>query len=203
VTTVLGLCALLDFVSGVALAFHTRRQAERRELVALLPFTLVGIALGTTVLVRLPRDAALAALGIFVCTYAVYAVAHRDTTRRVGRWWAGPAGLTGGLCGALFGVGGPPYVLYLTARVRDKGAQRATIAAMLVVSVGARLAAFLIAGVLWDTRLWLLAIVLLPVAGLGIWTGNRLHGRVTPAVMARMVSAVLFFSGASLVYRTL
>src|SRR5262247_4074950 len=64
---VLSLAAVLDLSSGLALGFHTRRQADPRELLMLVPFTLVGLALGATLLVRLPRAATLLALGLFVC----------------------------------------------------------------------------------------------------------------------------------------
>jgi hypothetical protein len=37
----LSLAAILDLSSALALGFHTRRQAGARELVALVPFTLV------------------------------------------------------------------------------------------------------------------------------------------------------------------
>src|SRR5436189_5156372 len=56
---VLSLAALLDLASGVALGFQTRRQAATRELVTLVPFTLLGLTLGVTLLVRLPRTATL------------------------------------------------------------------------------------------------------------------------------------------------
>jgi uncharacterized membrane protein YfcA len=54
ITFVLPLAALLDLGSGLALGFHTRRQADTRELMILVPFTLVGLTLGVTLLVRLP-----------------------------------------------------------------------------------------------------------------------------------------------------
>ena len=38
------------------------------------------------------------------------------------RGWAIPAGLAGGGAGALFGAGSPPYIMYLTRRLLDKGA---------------------------------------------------------------------------------
>ena len=41
---VLSLAAVLDLSSGLALGFHTRRQADTRELFALLPFTVVGLS---------------------------------------------------------------------------------------------------------------------------------------------------------------
>jgi uncharacterized membrane protein YfcA len=41
---VLPLAALLDLGSALALGFHTRRQADSRELLTLVPFTLLGRA---------------------------------------------------------------------------------------------------------------------------------------------------------------
>src|SRR5215813_14597343 len=113
-TFVLALAALLDVSSGLALGFHTRRQADTRELLTLVPFTLVGLTLGVTLLVGLPRRATLLALGLFVCVYAIHAVVRRGSARRISRAWAAPAGVLGGLVGALFGMGGPPYVVYIT-----------------------------------------------------------------------------------------
>src|SRR5438477_6836359 len=127
---VLPLAALLDLGSALALGFHTRRQADTRELVTLVPFTLLGLILGVTLLLRLPRDATLLALGLFVCAYAVNLMLRRETRRRLSRLWAAPAGIVGGLVGALFGMGGPPYVMYLILnvglrrRVRSRRAPR-------------------------------------------------------------------------------
>ena len=44
--------------------------------------------------------------------------------------------------------------------------------------------------------------LLLPVAWAGVWVGNRAHGSVTPAMMARMIGAALFLTGAALIVRT-
>src|SRR5882672_10908504 len=81
-TFVLSLAALLDLSSGLALGFHTHRRADTRELLTLLPFTLVGLTLGVTLLIKLPRNATVLALGLFVCGYALYVTLRRATTRR-------------------------------------------------------------------------------------------------------------------------
>jgi uncharacterized membrane protein YfcA len=200
---VLPLAAVLDLASGLALGVHTRRQADTRELLALVPFTLLGLALGVTLLVRLPRDATLLALGVFVCLYALHVVARPPVTRRLSRGWAAPAGIVGGVVGALFGMGGPPYVMYLAGRVADPAAQRATISQMVILNVGLRVAAFALAGLLASRALWLAVAVLLPVAWLGLWTGNRVHVRLAPATVARLIGAVLLVSGAVLLARSL
>lgn len=39
---VLALCSVLDLAAALLLGYHTRRDADGRELLALLPFTLAG-----------------------------------------------------------------------------------------------------------------------------------------------------------------
>ena len=201
-TFVLSLAALLDLSSGLALGFHTRRQADTRELLALVPFTLVGLTLGVTLLVRLPRNATLLALGLFVCLYAVYVVVRHGTARRLSRRWAAPAGVLGGIVGALFGMGGPPYVVYITGRIPDPAVQRATISQMVILNVGLRVVAFALTGLLLSRALWIAVMLTLPVAWAGVWVGNRAHVSMAPAMMARLIGAALFLTGAALIVRT-
>jgi uncharacterized membrane protein YfcA len=200
---VLPLAALLDLGSAAALGFHTRRQADSRELATLVPFTLLGVTLGVTLLLRLPRDATLLALGLFVCAYAVNLIVRRESRRRLSRWWAAPAGIVGGLFGSLFGIGGPPYVMYLAGRIAEPEAQRATISQMVVLNVGLRVVAFALAGLLLSASLWLAVAALLPVAWAGVWVGHRVQLRLAPATAARIIAVALFVAGAALVARTL
>lgn len=202
-TFVLALAAILDLGSALALGFRTRREADVRELAVLVPFTLVGLSLGVTLLVRLPRDATLLALGVFVCAFALHVIARRDAPRRLSRLWAAPAGIVGGVIGALFGMGGPPYVMYIAGRVADPAAQRATISHMVILNVGLRVAAFALAGLLASPALWLAAAALLPVAWAGVWAGHRVHLRLAPATTARLIGAALLVSGATLIVRAL
>lgn len=202
-TLVLALASILDLASGLALGVHTRRQADRRELLVLVPFTLAGLVLGVTLLVNLPRDVTLRALGVFVCLYALYAGSRRAPLPRVRRGWAAPAGLVGGVLGALFGMGGPPYVIYLTSRLSDPATQRATIAHMVIVSVGLRVVTFALAGLFFTRDLWGSVAVLLPVAAAGVWLGNRIQTRMPATALTRIIAGVLFVTGASLILRRL
>jgi uncharacterized membrane protein YfcA len=203
-TFVLGLAALLDFTSALALGFHTRRQAATREILSLVPFTLVGLALGVTLLVGLPHRATVLALGLFVCVYALYVMFRPGAPARpLSRRWAAPAGVLGGVIGALFGMGGPPYVVYITGRIPDPAAQRATISQMVIVNVGLRVAAFALAGLLLSRALWLTVSLLLPVAWAGLWLGNRVHTGLAPAMTARLIGAALLVTGGALIVRAL
>src|SRR4029434_6653006 len=140
---------------------------------------------GVTLLVRLPRTATVLTLGLFVCVYALYVVFRRRPARRLSRYWAAPAGVLGGIVGALFGMGGPPYVVYIAGRVPDPAAQRATVSQMVILNVGRRVVAFALAGLLVSHALWIAVMLLLPVAGAGVWIAHRVHVNVAPATMAR------------------
>lgn len=99
-------------------------------------------------------------------------------------------------------MGGPPYVVYLTGRIPDPAAQRATITQMVILNVGLRVVAFALAGLLVSRALWVAVMSLLPVAWAGLWFGNRAHLGVTPTMLARVIGAALFLSGAGLIART-
>jgi uncharacterized membrane protein YfcA len=74
---------------------------------------------------------------------------------------------------------------------------------MVALNVGLRVAAFAIVGLFTDRHLWLAIGLLLPVAWAGVWAGHRMHLRVAPAKVVRIVGAVLLFSGVSLIARAL
>jgi len=58
-------------------------------------------------------------------------------------------------------------------------------------------------GLLASHRLWTAVAILLPVAWIGVWIGHRIHVRLAPAMMARIIGAVLLVVGVTLIVRTL
>ncbi|HYP67665.1 MAG TPA: sulfite exporter TauE/SafE family protein, partial [Thiobacillaceae bacterium] len=118
---------LLDFTASVLLGGLNLKQVRWDEVKPLIPFGMMGVALGTTLLVHLPKTPLLIGLGLFVLVFAVRSLLNLHGDEPVSRWWALPASLIGGTVGALFGTGGPPYVIYLAHRLRGKGQLRATL----------------------------------------------------------------------------
>jgi uncharacterized membrane protein YfcA len=45
--------------------------------------------------------------------------------------------------------------------------------------------------------------ILLPVAWMGVWMGHRIHVRLAPAAMARIVGGALLVAGGTLLARAL
>lgn len=199
---VLPVCVLLDFTAALTLGLRFRADTERVELLRLAPFSLVGAVIGVTLLVKLPREGTLLALGVFLLVYAAWSLREGGQLRRIGAGWAPVAGLAGGMIGMLFGVGGPPYVIYLSRRIEDTSRLRATIAGALVLNVGIRLAVFAVAGLMLRDRLVTFAL-LAPFAALGLWCGNRLQRRLARTMVLRGVNALLLLLAGSLIVRAL
>jgi len=197
------LILLLDVVGMLVQGARVRRQINRSELKRLVPFMVLGIALGTTLLASLPQRALVAMLGCLAVGYGLLNLVGRAPTRPLSASWAGPAGVAGGTMGALFGTGGPVYVIYLSRRLADIGELRATITAVLVVSVATRVVIFAVSGLLQQDGLLLVAAAMLPVMVAGLNIGWRMHARLPHAVVRRVLYALLILSGTSLLVRAL
>jgi hypothetical protein len=197
---VLPLCVLLDASAALALGVRFSRAADKTELVLLTPFSLVGAVLGVTLLVALPRQATIAAIGVFLLAYSIYSMRQGEAVTRVSRLWGPVAGLVGGTMGTLFGAGAPPYAIYLTRRLADRSALRATLSNMVLLSTSIRALVFVGGGLMLADRLIAFAL-LVPFALAGLWAGHRLQGRLPRPALLRFISALLLLTGVSLLVR--
>ena len=199
-TFVVPLILVTDFLASLALGTHTRKHARWDEVKPLLPYSVLGVLAGTTLLVSLPKAPLLATLGIFVLLFGARNVLNLHGTRPVSRHWAIPAGLTGGAIGALFGTGGPPYVIYLNHRLHDKGELRATFSGLFLVEGGLRIVVFVVAGLLLHMELLLTILAALPLVALGLFLGNRVHLGLSTLQMQRLIGILLLVRGPSLLW---
>jgi uncharacterized protein len=199
----LALFALVDLCTAFSIGLENPRNAARPEWRRLVPMILVGTALGVTLLVNLPRAAGMFLLGLFVLSYALYSLLHRGPPRVIHAGWAWIAGLCGGITSTLFGAGGPPYAIYLSQRGLTKEQFRATMGFATMTSISLRVCAFLLTGLLLDSRVWLSALAAVPAALLGLYLARHLYLRISREALMRTVALILLASGGSLVVRAL
>lgn len=197
------LILLLDVVGMLIQGARVRRQINRTEMRRLVPFMVLGIALGTTLLASLPQRALVAALGCLAVGYGLLSLVGGPPARQLSASWSVPAGVAGGTMGALFGTGGPIYIIYLSRRLADVTELRATITAVLVVSVATRVVIFAVSGLLLQDGLLLVAAAMLPVMFAGLNIGWRMHARLPQSVVRRVLYTLLIVSGTSLLARAL
>src|SRR5712664_347030 len=191
----------LDFTASLILGGTNTKKANWAEVKLLLPFGMLGACAGAYGLLKLPTTPVLLTLGAFTMFFGFRNIYGLQPAGRLSRFWAIPAGLAGGGAGALFGTGGPPYIMYLTRRLMDKGEVRATFSWLFAMEGGFRLALFLFAGLLLDTKLQLAYVLGLFPMALGLAVGNRVHLDITSIGMLRVVGTLLVLSGSMLLLK--
>ncbi len=200
---VVPLLLLLDFTASIVIGGFTFKRVKWGEIGVLVPFGIVGVVLGTSLLVNLPAQPMLVALALFVFVFALRSILGIRGDRLVSRWWAPPASLTGGTVGALFGTGGPPYVIYLTHRIHDKSDLRATLSALFFTEGMTRIASFVTAGLLTTREVWLAYAAALPIMLGGLYLGGKVHVGLSQAQMTRLVGVLLLVSSLSLLFKAI
>jgi uncharacterized membrane protein YfcA len=192
---------VLDFTASIALGGKTRDQIDWSELKPLLPFGAAGVMLGVTLLIHLPREPLLIGLGIFVLFFGARTLLNIHGEKPISRLWAIPTGLTGGTVGALFGTGGPPYIIYLSHRLKDKAILRATFSGLFTLEGGLRVATFLATGLLLQDGMLTALLAALPIMALGLYLGHRIHLGISNRHMHRLIGLLLVGSGLSLLWK--
>lgn len=200
---VVPLVLLLDFTASLVIGGLHFKRVQWGEIGVLVPFGIVGVIAGTSLLVKLPPGPMLIALSAFVFIFAVRSLFNIHGDKPASRSWAVPAALTGGTVGALFGTGGPPYVIYLSHRIRDKSDLRATFSALFFFEGLTRIVSFLVAGLLLTAQVWIAYIVALPLVLGALYLGGHMHVSLRQEQMTRLVGMLLLVSSISLLFKAL
>ena len=200
-TFVVPMVLVLDFVASIVLSSHTRLQVHWDEIRSLIPTSIVGILAGSVMLVSLPREPLLVSLGLFVIFFGLRYVFNVHSEKPISRWWSVPTGLIGGLIGALFGTGGPPYVVYLSHRLHDKTRLRGTLSGLFLLDGAFRLVTFLSLGLLLQADMLSALLMGLPVMAIGLYLGNKVHLGISHRQQLAVIGSLLLVSGGSLLWK--
>lgn len=193
------LLLMLDFLSTLATMRIDRSQIDKTEIKRLIPWAMIGVIIGALLLTRLPPEYLLVGLGALVIVFGIRTLLSPVGDKPVSSLWAIPAGLTGGVFGGMFGSGAAtPYMIYLTHRLREKRAVRATFSGFAFFDYGFRLITFLLTGLLLQWALGIVLVVSVPAMALGLYLGNKVHNRISNEQALRAIGVLLILSGFSL-----
>lgn len=202
VKQVVPLLAVLSLANGAWLAWRARSRADLREFGWLMAGGVPGVAAGLLLFHSSPDRALRQALGGCIALVGIWLYRRGGVSEKE---WPRPAGLGAGLVsgvlGGLFGLSGPPPVVYLSARPLAADQFRATLLLFLLAVDLARGAGYAVYGAA-DATLWLTGLALLPASVLGSWCGERLHQRLPEDTFRRLTAALLVVMGLVLVVNT-
>ncbi|WP_052761283.1 sulfite exporter TauE/SafE family protein [Sedimenticola thiotaurini] len=199
-SVVVPVIALLDLLASVSHGFGNRRDIGWLEIFTLLPFSLLGIGIAIYLFKTVDPDLLSTGLALFIILYSLYNLVSENMPTDFSRLWAMPWGAAGGMINALFGTGGPFYVIYLKLRGLGKDELRATIATILLFDGIGRVAGYAMGDFFNETALILVAAGL-PLAALALFVGGHIQTGMSQKAFQRAISALLLVSGIALLIK--
>lgn len=197
---VVPMIGLLDYLASLSHGMKHRRQIAMKEILPLIPFTLIGVLAGLYLLKEVDSQLLSRVLGGFVLIYAFYSLFAKEFKGECRRVWSAPAGIMGGAVGTLFGTGGPFYIIYLQMRRLDKTGFRATIATIFLLDGTSRIIGYSLSGLYSLETLWLM-LISIPLMGISLYIGGHIHTEISAQGFRRAIGYTLIISGCSLLLK--
>jgi len=201
----------LTFLTEVWVLARSWRRAKTRLFGWLVPGMLAGLWLGTRILVTTDVSLLKRFLGLVVVGAGLYFILEKrarhddqNPTIEESRLPPGavrislPVGFASGVLGAIFGMGGPPVIIFLRACRLDKTAFRSTLLMYFLLMSLLRAGTYATAGLITAERV-LAAALLLPGSVAGIIIGTTIHDRVSEHRFGQVVSLLLVMLGLLLI----
>lgn len=161
-----------------------------------------GVPLGTWILsIGNPTIVLTLLGGVLILVGLSFLFIPHNTKVRWKRWSAPPTGLISGLLGGLFGVGGPPVIIYFQLSGVNKAVFRGSLMAIFLLIALVRVPSYIIGGLITEARIWS-ALAVVPAVFIGCYLGTRIHIQLSEAKFKRLVSATLVFIGVLLLLRS-
>ena len=179
-------------------------EVAKDELKRLIGPTLLGVAAGAMLFANLDSRLLLKLLGGFLIAYSTYVFAvHYFGMPELtcSSRWAYPVGFAGAFIDTLFGGGGGTLVvIYMHLRKIGRAPFRATLAALWLFEMIARIAGYGAAGA-YSLDTLVLCVVFMPFMAAGTWAGERLGNRVSQETFSKLMAALLVLAGAGLLVK--
>jgi uncharacterized protein len=194
--------AIITSIVSQAQTFHLIWRAIdwRRVLVFVIP-GLLGVPLGTIVLLHIDPRFFKIGIGLFLVAYPSYVLARK---RHIENAWGGEladgvVGFGGGVLGGMTGLSGVFPVVWTDIRGWTKEQRRSVLQTFNLAILSLALASHAVSGLL-TRQVAAAAIVAIPAAIAGAWLGAFIYRRLADRGYQRAVMVLLFLSGAGLIW---
>ena len=186
------LCSLAQ--SGL-LAYRLRKHANIRLILPPLLSALVSASAVIFLFTNQPDLLLKRMLAVALILLSVYFLFFSRRIRLKASLPAGiVAGLVSGVLSGLFGMGGPPMVLYLLAATDDNDVYMANIPLFFTFVNAYSSALRAVNGVITPEALKFWALGMVGVL-LGVWAGRKFYARIQPETLKKCIYAMMAVSG--------
>jgi uncharacterized membrane protein YfcA len=178
-----------------------RNNVDRRLLRFLIPFGLLGIAIGTLLFKLLDAHLVAGLVGGFTLLFLAQRLLFppRPDSPPPPKWLGALLTTTSGFTSFIAHAGGPPINAYVIPLRLSPLLFTGTMAFFFFFVNIAKWIPYAWLGLL-DMRIMTTSLALLPFAHLGVWVGVRIAHRIKPLLFYRLLYAGMFLTGVKLLW---
>lgn len=181
------------------LVFHCRKSVCWKPMWIMLPFCLIGLALGIWGLKKMSGiepDKIRQCLGIIIIMTVMIRLFVKIKPREsVHVAWSCSAAFCSGILNGLANVGGPPLVLWLLAHSWPKDRIRAAVPAFSLLMVPLQLVLMWLGFGIVLMKNLVIGLMFFPLIILAVWLGNFCSHRLSVEKLRLIIIMLLFFTG--------
>jgi uncharacterized protein len=181
-----------------------RKEFDKKLLMFLLPYGLVGIVIGALLFKLLQAQVVAGVVGAFTLLFLAQRLLFppKADAPPPPRWVGALLTITSGFTSFIAHAGGPPINAYAIPLKLKPLVFTATMAYFFFIINLAKWIPYAWLGLL-DTRNFATSLALLPFAPLGVWAGVRIARHIQPTLFYRLVYLGMFLTGVKLVWDAL
>lgn len=190
---------ILDAGATIILTFETKSLFKWHIALPIMAGMVPGIIVGTYILASYDIPLLKIILGIMILIFSLYIFSGMDIPKiEDNRGILGfTSGILSGVLGGIFGISGPPVVIYLKYRIPEKDLFRAQIAPIFIFENLFRLSLYAYGGLYTGENLKF-ALILLPAMVIGLFLGSRITLKASQRTFDIIAAGILAMAGAGL-----
>jgi uncharacterized membrane protein YfcA len=190
--------AVVGLAATLLNAIHWREHVTPRDLVSLVLPAIIGIPLGVWLLSRIDDTVITRVLGVLLIFYGTYSLLGAKI-RQLGIGWAYVAGFASGLLTGAYNTGGPPVILYASARQWEPERFRGNLQTFFLLSSAIAVISHGFAGH-YSTEVLHTVLLAIPTLLIGQFAGVRLCRYIKAETFRKLVLVFLMILGARLLF---
>lgn len=178
-----------------------RRDYDKKLLRFILPFGLLGVVIGTLLFKLMSAHLVAGCVGVFTLLFLAQQLFFppKASGRPPPRWLGAILVTLSGFTSFIAHAGAPPMNAYALPLKLKPMVFAATLAYFYFFINLSKWIPYGYLGLL-DLRNFWTALVLMPIAGLGVWAGRKMAERMSPKMFYRLIYCGMFLSGSKLLW---
>ncbi len=196
---------LLCIPTEITIVTKNRKIIDFSFIKKFVFFLFLGLLIGSFLLKYTVPEKLILFLGIIIVIIAVYFLFFEEKINlsfkksgNSGKFFSFLTGILGGV----YGISGPPIIIYLKGLKLDKTTFRATILSIFFAMSVLRTIVYLFIG-LYNLQILITAILTIPFVIAGLFIGNQIHHSVSEKKFKKITALVLLINGILLVLKNL